>query len=202
MSTAAWPSPLAGGPFNYPTGAVLPYAGVSAPVGWLMCNGQSVSRTTYALLFAVIGTTYGTNDALSFNLPDLRGRVVAGVDTMGGTAANRLTIAKSGINAASLGATGGYDGYTLSAAQCAMPSHSHTATATDSGHTHGQVWNNSSGTCGITCSTPNYGGTSGYTDVGKALITVNVASNAATPTASASVPVCQPTMVMNYMIKF
>ena len=87
-----------------PAGAVIPYAGSSEPTGWLFARGQSVNRTTYAALFAAIGTTYGSVDGSSFNLPDLRGRAVAGRDDMGGTAANRLastrTIAVSTISRA------------------------------------------------------------------------------------------------------
>lgn len=63
-----------------PTGSVIPYAGESAPDGWLLCDGAAVSRTTYAALFAVIGTTFGSGDgSTTFNLPDLRGRVAVGV---------------------------------------------------------------------------------------------------------------------------
>lgn len=51
----------------------------TAPTGWLLCNGDAVSRTTYADLFAVIGTTFGTGDgSTTFNVPDFRGRVPAG----------------------------------------------------------------------------------------------------------------------------
>jgi microcystin-dependent protein len=53
----------------------------TAPTGWLLCNGDAVSRSTYADLFAVIGTTYGSgNGSTTFNVPDFRGRVPAGVD--------------------------------------------------------------------------------------------------------------------------
>ena len=72
-----------------PTGSVIPFAGKTAPTGWLMCQGQAVSRTTYAQLFSVIGTTFGSGDgSTTFNLPDLRGRVAVGVDSdanLGGT---------------------------------------------------------------------------------------------------------------------
>lgn len=62
-----------------PPGAVIPYAGSSAPDGWLLCDGRTVSRTTYAALFAVIGTTYGAgNGSTTFALPDLRDRVAWG----------------------------------------------------------------------------------------------------------------------------
>ena len=79
-----------------PTGSVLAFAGSSAPAGWMLCDGQPISRTTYSALFAVIGTTYGVGDGAStFNLPDLRGRAIAGKDNMGGTPANRLTSTRS-----------------------------------------------------------------------------------------------------------
>ncbi len=75
-----------------PTGVVNPYAGATAPVGWLLCFGQAVSRTVYSTLFTAIGTTYGVGDgSTTFALPDMRGRVAAGQDDMGGTSANRLT---------------------------------------------------------------------------------------------------------------
>lgn len=65
-----------------PPGAVIPYAGSSAPDGWLLCDGRTVSRTTYAALFAVIGTTYGAGDGKStFALPNLQGRVAAGTSS-------------------------------------------------------------------------------------------------------------------------
>jgi len=64
-----------------PSGAVNSFAMSSAPAGWLSCNGNAVSRTTYAALFAAIGTTYGTGDgSTTFNLPDLRGEFVRGLD--------------------------------------------------------------------------------------------------------------------------
>jgi microcystin-dependent protein len=66
-----------------PTGAVMPYAGPLAPAtappaGWLFCNGASLSRTTYSILFAIIGTTYGSVSGTHFNLPDLRSRFPLG----------------------------------------------------------------------------------------------------------------------------
>lgn len=110
-------------------GMVVPYAGSAAPTGWLLCYGQNVSRTTYAALFAVISTTYGVGDGSStFGIPDLRGRVVAGQDDMGGTSANRLT---SPLNGDTLGASGGAEGVTLTTAE--MPAHSHNAFATVNG---------------------------------------------------------------------
>ena len=66
------------GDWYVPPGAVIPYAGVSLPDGWLWCGGNLVSRTQYAALFKAIGTTYGAGDGkTTFALPDLSGRVVA-----------------------------------------------------------------------------------------------------------------------------
>lgn len=97
-----------------PPGMVQAYAGSSAPTGWLLCAGSAVSRTTYAALFAVIGTTYGAGDgSTTFNLPDLRGRVPVGVD--GG--AGRVTSNNA------LGQSSGEQSHTLSAAE--MPAHTH-----------------------------------------------------------------------------
>jgi len=108
------------------TGMLAPFAGSSAPTGWLLCYGQAVSRTTYADLFSAISTTYGTGDgSTTFNLPDLRGRSVFGVDNMGGSAANRVTNGNSGITGTTLGAAGGSE-----------LMHQHTHTITDSGHVH------------------------------------------------------------------
>ncbi|USZ80548.1 tail fibers protein [Serratia phage MQ-4] len=116
------------------TGTVLPFAGAAAPADWLLCAGQAVSRTTYATLFAVIGTTYGAGDgSTTFNLPDLRGRVAGGKDDMGGTAAGRLTAAGAGVAGTTLGATGGTQVHSLTTAQ--MPAHNHAVT--DPGHAHG-----------------------------------------------------------------
>jgi microcystin-dependent protein len=87
------------------TGAVVPFAGATAPAGYLLCFGQAVSRTAYPGLFAVCGTTYGAGDgSTTFNLPDLRGTAVAGLDNMGGGNANRLS---SVMASTTRGAAGG-----------------------------------------------------------------------------------------------
>lgn len=73
-------------------GTVMSTARTTAPAGWLYCQGQAVSRTTYARLFTAIGTTYGSGDGSStFNLPDMRGRMPYGANGNLGTKAGSTT---------------------------------------------------------------------------------------------------------------
>lgn len=119
------------------TGTIRIWPSDTLPVnGWLFCNGQAVSRTTYAGLFAVISTTYGTGDgSTTFNVPDLRGRAAFGSDDMGTSAANRITNAGSGIVGTTLGTSGGAETVTLTTST--MPAHTHTGTTASGGsHSH------------------------------------------------------------------
>jgi len=110
--------------YGTPVGTVLDYAGATEPAGWLFCYGQAISRTTYAALFTVLSTTYGVGDgSTTFNLPDCRGRVVAGQDDMGGTSANRLTGLTGGVNGDTLGGTGGEEAHTQTIAEMALHGH-------------------------------------------------------------------------------
>ena len=95
-----------------PSGAILQFAGSTAPDGWLICNGATVSRSTYANLFAAISTTYGAgNGSTTFQIPDLRGRVPVGAG-QGSGLSNRV-----------LAATGGQQSLPLTEAQ--IPTHRH-----------------------------------------------------------------------------
>ncbi|HWK25654.1 MAG TPA: tail fiber protein [Solirubrobacter sp.] len=114
-----WVPIISGGGVS-PIGAIEAYAGSTDPVDqdgvsrWLICDGRALSRSTYATLFSRVGTTYGTGDGTTtFNLPDLRGRVVVGVDG----AAARLDADDT------LGASGGAQKHQLTRAQ--MPTHRH-----------------------------------------------------------------------------
>jgi microcystin-dependent protein len=97
--------------FLSPTGAVTAFAGATAPTNWLLCDGAAVSRTTYAALFALIGSTYGAgNGTTTFNLPNLKGRIPVGLDSTQTEFDTR-------------GETGGAKTHTLTTAE--MPSHAH-----------------------------------------------------------------------------
>lgn len=112
-----------GGGAAVPPGTVFDFAGGTVPAGYLLCDGQAVSRSGYAALFAAIGTAYGAGDGSStFNLPDLRGCVVAGLDNMGGTARGVLPSWNY------LGAYGGEANHLLTSAE--IPAHTHYFSAT------------------------------------------------------------------------
>lgn len=96
---------------NTPVGCINLYAGSTAPTGWLICDGSAVSRTTYANLFSVIGTTYGTGDgSTTFNIPNLKGKVPVGLDS-------------NDTDFDTLGEIGGEKTHTLTVNE--MPSHTH-----------------------------------------------------------------------------
>ncbi len=97
--------------FYEPTGKISMFGGVTAPDGYLLCNGSAISRTTYADLFGVIGTLYGAGDGTAtFNLPNMKGRVPVGLDP-------------SDTDFDTLGKSVGAKTHTLTEAQ--MPSHNH-----------------------------------------------------------------------------
>ena len=126
-------------PSTVPIGGLLPFVGSSAPNSlFVLPYGQAISRTTYASLFALTSTTFGVGDgSTTFNLPDLRGRSVFGLDNMGGTSANRLTNQSGGVDGDTRGATGGSETHTLTSGESASHTHSFSATTSTNGaHTH------------------------------------------------------------------
>mgnify|MGYP002713209083 CR=1 FL=1 len=104
-----------GGGGGVPVGTMIDYAGTSAPTDYLQCDGSAISRTTYATLFAAIGTTWGVGDgSTTFNIPDFRRRTAVG---SGGTGTGTL--------GNSVGNTGGNETETLSTAQLATHLHAY-----------------------------------------------------------------------------
>jgi len=169
-----------GGPFS------------SIPTGWYACYGQAVSRTTYSAAFAVIGTTFGSGDgSTTFNLPDCRGRLLAGLDNMGGTAANRITSGVSGISGTTLGAAGGGQASqadTLTA----------TTSITDPGHSH--TFTHPGGTGGQIAGTSAWIGSSVNTSSTNSTVTGLTASTTVTSSLTGTTQNVQPTMMVNVII--
>jgi len=97
-----------GNPYSVPIGGFIDYGGATAPnSSFVLAYGQAISRTTYPTCFSLFGTTYGSGDgSTTFNVPDLRGRVTAGKDDMGGSTAGRLTSTYFGTGATTLGGVG------------------------------------------------------------------------------------------------
>jgi microcystin-dependent protein len=105
-----------------PAGCIVMFGGTTAPTGWLLCDGSTVSRTTYAVLHSVIGSNYGSgNGSTTFHLPDMRGRFARGRDggaTGSGRDPNRTTRIASN--------TGGNTGDAVGSLQIdAFQSHTH-----------------------------------------------------------------------------
>ena len=169
-----------------PSGSLMPYAGSSAPTGYLLCDGAAISRSTYSALFALVGTTYGAGDGSStFNIPDLRGRVIAGQDDMGGASANRLTGLTGGVDGDVLGGSGGAETHTLATSE--LPAHDHDIdTAFKNNSTNGVAGNYPTGT--------NVSSPSG------AQLSANTNSIKNTGGGGAHNNV-QPTFILNYIIK-
>lgn len=148
-ANGAWTAP----PSGTEPGAYGFFAMEAAPSGWLECYGQNVSRATYANLFAAIGITHGAgNGSTTFTLPDLRGRVIAGWDLMGGVSADRLTnpaTTLNGINGDTFAATGGHQTHSMTALQNGP--HTHTAGVASSNGSSGSgpgAVNSSTGSSG------------------------------------------------------
>lgn len=120
-------------------GTVHEFPFVPTDPWWIPLFGQTLTTASYPALAAKFGIV-----APTFTLPDDRGRVVAGVDNMGGTSANRLTNQSGGLNGDVLGATGGAETHVLTIAQLAAHTHAG-MTDTDGAHSHAQQGSGSPG---------------------------------------------------------
>lgn len=182
VSTTPGPTGSTGpaGATTFPVGTVVMYGGSAAPSGWALCNGTSLSRTTYAALFAVIGTTYGTTSSTTFNLPNLQGRVAR----MAGPSP-----------AYPLGSSGGADNATLLVNN--LPAHTHPIT--DVSHNHGydrvNTINFGPSLAGQSGGTNNAGSTTGNAFTGITTTDANVTTN--TP-----FNIANPYLSLNAIIKF
>lgn len=123
-------------PLN-PTGIIVPFGGILAPLGWLLCDGAELLKTEYPLLWETIGYNFKDPALLSdqglntFALPDFRGRFALGLDNMGGTSANRVT----NISADSVGGTEGQENINIGVNN--LPEHEHDMRGDDGSQFYG-----------------------------------------------------------------
>lgn len=183
-----------------PLASGMDYWGTTAPnSSFAFPIGQQISQTTYAALYALFGINrYGADGGGLFFLPDLRGRVTAALDNMGGSAAGRMSTTHFGANSGqpptSLGNVGGLESNTLTTPQ--IPSHTHANTLTDNGHSHtynGTIANQSASGSGNTM----LGQAASTTSVNATGIVIN---NIAAGGGGAHANV-QPTIVCNYIMR-
>lgn len=160
-----------------PIGVVVPFAGATAPAGWLFCFGQNLNKTTYQALHDVLLYSFG-GSGNTFSLPDLRGRVVAGLDNMGGSSASRLSTQMSSTSLGQYG-VGGNQSHILSTFE--MPPHAHSTVGY--GYFNAYVANQAINAL------QNYGGGSILTGSAGGISGITAAHNNV-----------QPTIVLNYII--
>ncbi len=136
-------------PSVIPAGTIMAYGGSIAPTGWLLCDGSTVSRTTYAGLYTAVGNNFGSgNGSTTFNLPDFRGRFLRGVDGAASIDPDKAT--RTAMN------SGGSAGNNVGSVQTGIiESHSHTFSASTFSADNQATSNNriSSGSSTIWCST-------------------------------------------------
>lgn len=193
-----------GNPYNVPLGAGFDFWGPAAPnSSFAFPFGQAISRTTYASLFTLFGTTYGTGDGTTtFNLPDKRGRITAGKDNMGGPASFRLG-SGAGFQAdpTVLGAVGGVETKTLVTANLPPYTPSGTVASAVSTLINSTGISYQNGGTGAWMTVPD-GFSSNLGKQNMAGITVaSTFTGAAQGGTSAAVGVVQPTIISNYIIR-
>lgn len=181
----------------FPSGVgPIPHSLPTLPPGWIWADGAVLlSSTPYTSLraaYIAAGFPYGQDGSGNPKVPDMRGRVPAGKDNMGGTPANRLTTAGADVDGATLGATGGAQTHTLTSAQ--IPAHSHPVT--DPTHSHSEstlTGGAGGGSFGVGDNGLKVGATTSSSATG-----ITVGNNTG---GGGAHPIVQPTMVCNYIIK-
>jgi microcystin-dependent protein len=190
----------------------MPISGPGIPAGTTVTSvasnsiGMSANATATASGVAVVVAPFGVGDgSTTFNLPDMRGRTIAGCDAMSGVAAGRLTnsgTGNSGVNGSQIGATGGVDRYALAATHLPAHTHSGTTGSENATHTHGMtsIWDVTSGTSSMTGS-----GSSGFGPKQTAGQSTNHQHAFTTDSGTGggqAHPIVQPTIIANYIVKY
>ena len=184
-ASTAFVQAVAGSVNSVLTGALLMWPTASAPSGYLLCNGSAVSRTTYAALFAVVGTTFGTGDgSTTFNLPNYADRMPIGAGTI----------------AASIGASGGSATTTLSTSNLPSHSHSATSTVTDPGHLHYSLSGGFFGGGSTGGTGPNSNAVNNPTTA-SAVTGISVATSIGNTGSGTAVTTISPYLGINFIIK-
>jgi microcystin-dependent protein len=187
-----------GSSFVVPIGGLVPYLGATSPnSNFVLPYGQAISRTTYSALFALVGTTFGVGDGTTtFNVPDLRGRTIAAIDNLGGTAANRLSTTYFGTDPTVIGDVGGSQSHTLTQAELS------TALGTATSAVSGTISNPNGFTQGVFIGAGGGGagtGTQTTNGISTAGITVSTSiTNSSGGNAHAIVP---PMMVISFILR-
>jgi microcystin-dependent protein len=171
-----------------PPGSIMAYAASTPPTGYFECNGAAISRVTFAALFSVIGTTFGSGDgATTFNVPDLRGQFIRGWDDGAGVDPGRVL--GSAQTSQNITHNHGIND----------PGHGHTVN--DPGHSHGlSVWNETgtAGGGGLIA----YGPTPGNTGVSETGVVVNLADTGITTQPQGGTESRPINIALMYIIKF
>lgn len=147
-----------------PSGCLMMWTTASAPTGWLLCQGQAVSRSIYSALFAAIGTTFGSGDgSTTFNLPDYRDRMPVGAGSLysiGSTGGNKDAIVVAHSHTLSGGSVGGTFVTGVSTSSSTFQSFGSTAVTNVSTSTGSPTYTNptvqSAGSSGTNANMPPY----------------------------------------------
>jgi microcystin-dependent protein len=199
---------LSGNPYNIPLGGGLPYVGTTAPnSSFVFPFGQAISRTTYATMFSLVSTTFGAGDgSTTFNLPDFRGRFLAGADNMGGVAAGRLTSASS-MGTGLLGQVGGGETETLTLAQLptgitsANPAAIGLTVTSGSSVVGGSLAGALVGAGGASAELFNPGTAFNVAPISTGTIAIGAASVTSNNTSGNAHPIVPPTAVVNFILR-